>query len=331
MFAVIHIHGAPFDYCGYRVGSRMGPGAVRLAGLAKTLEDIGVPATDCGDVAVGPERTEDGGIKNMAAAIPVFGQLRDRVASSIQEGATPLVIGGDHSLAIGSISGALQAVDGNLAVLWIDAHVDLNTPDSSPSGNLHGMVLGALLGLPFDGARLPRPYSPHTVEDEWTRLGYEIVGPKKLSISRTGWYAVRDVDEGEKRTLRRLESEYMATMYDIDRHGAVAMVEKLDGWLRNSGAQKLWISFDVDALDPILAPGTGTAVRGGLSYREMHVIGEMLSEMLSAPGCPYKLAGLDLVEINPLFDTNNETARTAVEWIASLFGKTILGSRGAKL
>lgn len=324
---MIHIHGAPFDYCGYRVGSRMGPGAVRLAGLAKTLEGIGVGVVDCGDIEVGQERTEEGGIKNLSAALPVYAQLKSRVSRSIAEGAKPLVIGGDHSLAIGSISGALDAADGNLAVLWIDAHVDLNTPDSSPSGNLHGMVLGALLGLPCDGARLPRPYSPQTVEDEWSRLGAEIVGPKKLSIARTGWYAVRDVDEGEKRTLRRLDSEYMATMYDIDRHGAVAMVERLDQWLRDSGASKLWVSFDVDALDPILAPGTGTAVRGGLSYREMHVIGEMLNEMLSAPNCPYALAGLDLVEINPLFDTNNETARTAVEWIASLFGKTILGSR----
>lgn len=305
----------------------MGPGAVRLAGLAQALEAIGTSVMDHGDVQVGPERTEEGGIRNLAAAIPVYKELRRRVSGSIQEGATPLVIGGDHSLAIGSISGALEAADGDLAVLWIDAHVDLNTPSTSPSGNLHGMVLGALLGLPCDGARLPRPYSPQTVEDEWSRLGAEAVGAKKLSIARTGWYAVRDVDEGEKQTLRRLEREYMATMYDIDRHGAVAMVERLDRWLRDSGANKLWISFDVDALDPILAPGTGTAVRGGLSYREMHVIGEMLSEMLSADDCPYSLAGLDLVEINPLFDTNNETARTAVEWIASLFGKTILGSR----
>lgn len=327
MVAVIHIHGAPFDYCGYRIGSRMGPGAVRLAGLAKTLESVGVAVEDRGDVEVGRERTEDGGIKNMSAAIPVYKQLKSRVGESIREGSIPLVIGGDHSLAIGSVAGALEVADGNLAVLWIDAHVDLNTPDTSPSGNLHGMVLGALLGLPCDGSRLARPYVSQTVEDEWARLGMDVVGPNKLSIARTGWFAVRDVDEGEKRTLRRLDSEYMATMYDIDRHGAVTTVERLDSWLRDSGAEKLWISFDVDALDPILAPGTGTAVRGGLSYREMHVIGEMLSEMLSAPGCPYSLAGLDLVEINPLFDTNNETARTAVEWIASLFGKTILGSR----
>lgn len=105
------------------------------------------------------------------------------------------------------------------------------------------------------------------------------------------------------------------------------MVLRLDRWLRETGAAKLWISFDVDSLDPILAPGTGTAVRGGLSYREMHVMGELLYELFSVEGCPYSLAGMDLVEVNPLFDTNNETARTTVEWIASLFGKSILGKR----
>lgn len=316
---MLEIIGAPFDYCGFRPGSRLGPAAVRLAGLTDVLGEIGIDVIDSGDIEVLPEHTAVGGIKNFQPAIQAYKDLRSRVEGAIDRGNIPLMLGGDHSLAIGSVSGALSKVGDSLAVLWIDAHVDVNTPATSPSGNLHGMSLGALQGLSSS-------HSPVT-DTEWKRLLTEVVPASKLKSERTAWYAVRDVDGGEKKTLQSLPKEYMATMYDVDRYSAVEMILRFDQWMRDSGATHLWISFDVDSLDPILAPGTGTAVRGGLSYREMHVIGELLHELLSAKDCPYKLVGLDLVETNPLFDTNNETARTAVEWIASLFGKTILGSR----
>lgn len=316
---MIEFIGVPFDYCGFRLGSRLGPAAVRLGGLEDTLSAIEIDMRDTGDVLVPPMATSPGGIKNFEPAIAVYHQIRSRVSDAIARGQTPLVVGGDHSLSIGSIGGALAATQGDLAVLWIDAHTDLNTPQTSPSGNLHGMPIGALLGLETPDQGI--------MDEQWRRLLREIVGPTPLKESHLGWFAVRDVDPGERARLKSLNEGYMATMYDIDRNGVVEMMLQADKWLRDCGAKNLWISFDVDSLDPILAPGTGTAVRGGLSYREMHVIGELTNELLSAPGCPYRLVGLDLVEVNPLFDTNNETARTAVEWIASLFGKTILGSR----
>lgn len=316
---MIDLIGVPFDYCGFRLGSRLGPAAVRLAGLGTTLDRVGVSLNDLGDVAVQPEVTAPNGLKNYVPAAAMYRELSHRVADSIAGGRTPLVVGGDHSLSIGSVAGALRATSGDLAVLWIDAHTDINTPDTSPSGNLHGMPLAALIGMP--SVRTDR------AGEEWRDLLDGVIGGPKLQPERVGWFAIRDVDDGEKDAFAQLNEGYVATMYDIDRNGVVEMLLRIDKWLRDSGVKNLWISFDVDSLDPILAPGTGTAVRGGLSYREMHVTGELFHEMLSAPDCPYRLVGLDLVETNPLFDTNNETARTAVEWIASLFGKTILGSR----
>jgi arginase len=316
---VVELIGAPMDYCSARQGSRLGPGAARLAGLQAVLEGVGLEARDRGDILVRREGSEPGGIRNFEAAFECHSELKRRVLGALQEGQTPLVLGGDHSNAIGSVSGALQAFGGDLAVLWVDAHADVNTPETSPSGNLHGMPMAALLGLPSGVSGLP--------DEQWRRIQSEVVPETRLRAERAAWFGLRDVDEGERRHYREIRGEFTATMYDVDRHGVVRMLERFDEWMRKGGASRLWISFDVDALDPILAPGTGTAVRGGLSYREMHLMGELLCEMLSAGDCPYRLAGLDVVEINPLFDANNVTARTAVEWIGSLFGKTILGRR----
>jgi arginase len=319
---VVELIGVPMDYCSARQGSRLGPSAARLAGLQAQIERLGIEVCDRGDVGLLPEATEPGGIRNFGPAMACYAEVEKCVATACSLGRTPLVLGGDHSNAIGSISGALKAFGDELAVLWIDAHADVNTPATTPSGNLHGMPMAALLGMPSGTHGLSH--------EQWTELQAKVVPETRLQPSRSAWFGIREVDAGEQEHYRQLQGEFTATMYDVDRYGIVECLLRLDGWLRDSGARRLWISFDVDSLDPILAPGTGTAVRGGLTYREMHLMGEMLYELLAAEGCPYRLAGLDVVEINPLFDTNNETARTAVEWIGSMFGKTILGRRESR-
>jgi arginase len=144
-------------------------------------------------------------------------------------------------------------------------------------------------------------------------------------MGKLGWIGLREVDKGEQDILRMQGPGYVSTLYDVDRRGIESEVQRLDAWLRTCGAKNLYVSFDVDVMDPILAPGTGTAVRGGLTYRETQLIAELMCENLRAEGCPYRLAGLEIVETNPIPDQHNETAVMAVEWLASLFGKTILG------
>lgn len=313
---MIDIIGAPFDLCGKRTGSRLGPAAIRLAGLEEMLCGLDQHVRDLGDVPVIGSPSGGEGIRNADAAIPTINDLRGRVTSSIQAGHLPMVLGGDHSMAIGAVGGALANYGQDLAVIWMDAHSDLNTPATSPSGNLHGMPVAALLGLEsgVGGA----------ADEQWRKL----IPSVRLEAGRVAYFGLREMDPGERNVIASLSNCYTATMHEIDRHGIVSCVHRLDHWLARSGATKLWISFDVDMLDPVLAPGTGTTVRGGLTYREAHLVAELVREMLDVPGCPYSLAGLDIVETNPLFDNLNETAKTAVEWIGSLFGKTILGCKG---
>lgn len=313
---MVELIGAPYDGCGRREGSRLGPAALRLAGVVPTLMSLGIQVTDRGDLPIGTLVNRPG-LRNFATALPIFRGLKNIVSKAVSDGSVPLMTGGDHSLAIGSIAGALEATAGDLAVLWIDAHADFNTPDTSPSGNLHGMPLGAL-------ARCEDTRDSAEARD-WATLLEDVVPNPGLDRSRLAWIGLRDVDPAEALRIKESEGAFVATMSDIDRHGMNDTLDSLGTWLRRQGAKNLWVSFDVDVLDPILAPGTGTAVRGGFTYREMHLLGEVLHEWLVQPECPYKLCGVDLVETNPLYDTTNETARTAVEWIGSLFGKTILG------
>lgn len=311
------IIGTPFDLCGGRLGARLGPAAVRLAGLASTLSELGYSVGDAGDLPFPDLPTPEDGLKNFESCFANLVNLRDAILSNLAADSKPIVIGGDHTTGLGSIAAALNKFGDDVAVLWIDAHADCNTPASSPSGNLHGMPLAAAMGVPSQ-------VSP-VVDAQWTRFQTDLLNNHTIRPDRLAWFGLRDVDAGERSVLSGISGEYKATMYDIDRFGIVECLNRFHNWMANSGARHLWISFDVDVLDPILAPGTGTAVRGGLTYREMHLMAEMLWEFLDRDS--YKLVGLDIVETNPLFDTNNETARTAVEWIASLFGKTILGRR----
>ena len=320
---MIDIVGVPFDLCGKRLGSRLGPAALRLAGLNQVLEGLGCEVHDQGDLAPGMDDSDTDGLRNFRSLLGCLKELRSRTRDSIQRGATPLVLGGEHDLSIGSISAALDKYDGDLALLWIDAHADVNTPGTSTTGNIHGMPVAALQRLPSGMGG---------VQDvQWSQLLGGVVPDRGLDPRKCAWYGLRDVDPAEADLIRSVEGDLAITMHDIDRHGVVATLEWFETWMRGTGAKYLWISFDVDVLDPILAPGTGTAVRGGLTYREAHLCAEILHEYLSRPDCPYKLAGLDVVETNPLFDTNNETARMAVEWVGSLFGKKIMGPGKAGL
>lgn len=316
---MVEIHGAPFDRCGRRRGSALGPAAVRHAGLRAQLADLGVPAEDRGDLAVPSGPTGDDVARldgdGFDAALAVYAELAGRTRAAVAAGRIPIVLGGDHSLAVGSVAGALAAVGDDLAVLWIDAHADLNTPDESPSGNLHGMPVAALLG------RRVRPGAP--AEAAWDRLRATLLPDRTLEPARMAWLSLRDVDRGEQAALALMPQAFAGTMQDVDRYGLERVVDGFFRWLEDAGAGRLWISFDVDALDPFLAPGTGTAVRGGLTYREGHLLAELLHERMVSNGI--RLAGVDVVETNPLCDVNNETARMAVEWIGSLFGKSILG------
>ncbi|MFY9235493.1 MAG: arginase [Fimbriimonadaceae bacterium] len=313
---MIDVIGAPFDLCGKRTGARLGPPAIRLAGLEETLCGLGQEVSDLGDLPIPTEEMGSERLRFGAAAIQNLTQIERVVSKSISEGHLPLVLGGDHSIAIGGIRAALNTYGADLALLWLDAHSDLNTPATSPSGNLHGMPVGALLGIESGAEGI--------ADEQWA----QIIPTTPLKPENVAFFGLRELDPGEQQVIGSLQHCYKATMHEIDRHGIVSSMRRLGHWLDTIGAKRLWISFDVDMLDPVLAPGTGTAVRGGLTYREAHLVAELIRELFDKPDCPYQLAGLDVVEINPLFDSHNETAKTAVEWIGSLFGKTILGNKG---
>ncbi len=314
---MIEIIGAPFDKCGRRSGSRLGPEAVRLSGLEKALRSLGLDVLDAGDIKSAVVECPVEGLKHFETAIGVYRELKRAVEQSLSKNHIPLVIGGDHSLAIGSVAAALERFGDSLAVLWIDAHADLNTPGSSRSGNLHGMPAAALLGIEAGTEGIKAA--------QWQRLASEIISVH-LKHSNIGWIGLRDVDSEEREVGARLDGSFMSTMHDVDRYGMARVVEAFDRWMHNISAKALWISFDGDVIDPYYAPGTGTAVRGGLSYREGHLFAELLHELLHN-GSAYRLAGFDIVEVNPIYDRSNDTARLAVEWAASLFGKSILKHR----
>ena len=316
---MIRVIGAPFDYSGRCEGSRMGPAALRLAGFVDELSSLGLQVIDDGDVTIPSLASPKDGFAEFETYFNVVQSLKQQTITALKQNSVSISLGGDHSVALGSVSAALQKYPDDLAVLWIDAHADVNSPESSPSGNLHGMPLAALMGV---GSGVNG--SKHL---QWDRLLAEVVPPTRLSPARVAWLGLRDIDRGEREALLKLKPSFVATMYDVDRYGVVEVMNRYQTWLLESRATKLWISFDVDCLDPVLAPGTGTAVRGGFTYREAHLFAELLREFLDEHDCPYDLVGVDVVETNPVLDTNNMTAVTAVEWTASLFGKTILSKR----
>lgn len=286
---------------------------MRLAGLETAFDELRVDFAWDGDV---PILEESGSVFDQLFAC--VQDLKTRTEQVISAGATPLIVGGDHSVAMGSVAAGLNRFGERMAVLWIDAHADVNTPGTSTTGRFHGMPIAALSGRP-SGVEGPR-------REEWGRL-LDALGPTRLQMERMAWLGLRDVDLPERKFIQSHPECMATTMAHVDRYGLLWELRRLDGWLRASGTTHLWVSFDVDSLDPILAPGTGTAVTGGFSYREGHLIAETLYEMLNADGCPYQLAGVDVVEVNPLVDMHNQTAKMAVQWVGSLFGKSILGAK----
>lgn len=314
---MIDLIGVPFDLCGRLAGSRLGPDALRLAGLQDALKALGEEVQDIGDLKRRDPSPMDGGMKNAAPLAACAKDLKEAVTRSLGAGSLPIVLGGDHAMVIGGIGAALEKYP-DLALLWIDAHADVNVPATSPSGNLHGMPVATLWHMPSGKSGLQN--------DEWDELT-QIVGKKPLAKANTAWLGLRDLDPGEQRHVAEAEGCLPIAMDLIDRIGIAACIERIDAWMRERGSKHLWISFDVDSLDPVFAPGTGTTVRGGLTYREAHLTAELLNEELAAADCPYELVGVDLVETNPIRDTANMTAVVSVEWVCDLFGKRILGNR----
>jgi arginase len=299
----VRLIGVPMDLGTDRRGVDMGPSAIRYAGLATAVDAADHVCVDGGDLSVPRPETVDGrtaGAENASAKYldetrSVCVRLADRVAAAIDDGALPLVLGGDHSIAIGTVTGSSRA--GDLGVLWLDAHGDFNTPETSPSGNVHGMSLAAVLGVgSFAGA-------------DWANTD---IDPSNVAV-----VGVRSLDEEERVALRE-SPVTVHTISDVDDRGLPAVVESA---LRTAtdGTDGFHVSLDMDFLDPDEAPGVGTPVRGGVTYREAHAAMERIGDRGDA------LRSLDVVEVNPILDGHNRTAELAVELVASGLGKRILG------
>lgn len=274
----------------------MGASAIRYAELDVRLRALGREVVDRGDVRVPvPEATDQGdaSARYLGHILRVCERVAELVGEAARQGELPLVLGGDHSLAVGSLGG-MAAARGPGAVLWIDAHGDLNRPETSPSGNVHGMPLAAALGEAGDGfaaAAFPIP-----------------------SVTKAALVGVRSLDPGERELIGRLDLR-VYTMSELDERGVQACVSEALEYL--AGAPFLHVSLDLDAVDPMFAPGVGTPVRGGLSYREAH----LALELVARSGL---LDSLDVVEVNPILDRENETGKLAVELVASALGARIL-------
>ncbi len=292
------IIGAALDLGAGRRGVDMGPSAIRYAGLEAKIRALGLDVVDHGNVeAAVAEATTVGDEK--ARFLPQIkatcGRIAELVSSASRQGSVPVVLGGDHSVALGTLAG-LQEVHGEGGAIWIDAHGDLNSPETSPTGNVHGMVLAAALGLAGE------------------RFNDEGWGLPALASDRVALVGVRSLDDGERSLLRDLDA-LVFTMSDVDRLGLEPAVREAMAHVAGPGF--VHVSLDMDAIDPEVAPGVGTPVRGGLSYREAHLAMELVAESGLA-------SSLDVVEVNPILDRENETGKLVVELVASALGARIL-------
>jgi len=299
----IEIIGCPVDLGAGRRGVDMGPSAIRVAGLERHLEALGHTVTDFGDIDVKiPETLEEESstLRYKSAILRACDELRIEVERSLGGGLTPVILGGDHSLGIGSVSGAsnhFHRRGQSIGLIWFDAHGDFNTPETTPSGNVHGMSLAVLHGLGDRdlaslGGRAPKMEARHTV----------LLG-------------VRDLDPLERDLLRR-SGMTVFSIREIDERGMRDVVREAVR-VAGTGTAGIHLSFDLDVVDPEDAPGTGTPVDGGISYREAHLAMEMIGDLAT-------IVSVDLVEVNPLLDQRNATGVLAVELTESLFGKRIL-------
>jgi arginase len=295
----VAVIGVPLDLGAGRRGVDMGPSAIRYAGLEQRLVDkLGLRVRDLGNVETPVAEQGDRGDEHaqfLNEILEVCDEVALTVASTAGRGSVPLVLGGDHSVGLGSLVGMAQA-RGPGGVVWVDAHGDLNTPGTSPTGNVHGMVLAAALGLAGDAFR---------------RGGWPLpaIEPGKLAL-----VGVRSLDDGERELLQTLDAKVF-TMSDVDRIGIEPCMR--EALAQASGAGFLHVSLDMDAVDPDFAPGVGTPVRGGLSYREAHLAMETVAEFGPTDS-------MDVVEVNPILDRENATGQLAVELVASALGARIL-------
>jgi arginase len=299
----INIIGMPMDLGQGRRGVDMGPSAIRYAGIGTRLKELGYKVIDDGDLTIKTQeeqRVKDAKAKYLPEIARACTVLARKVEKISQKGQFPLVLGGDHSIAIGTIAGlSLNARrrKKKLGIFWIDAHGDFNTPGSSPSGYIHGMPLAICAGL--------GPRQLVHVGGAFTK-----VDPKNIAI-----IGLRDLDKSERENLKKF-GVHLYTMEDIDKYGVHKVMKRAFDQVANN-VDYLHVSFDLDSVDPIYAPGVGTPVKGGLDYREAHLIMEMLAESK-------KMTSLELVEVNPILDNRNQSAEFAVELVQSAFGKKIL-------
>jgi arginase len=294
----VTVIGAALDLGAGRRGVDMGPSAIRYAGLDDRLAALGYEYDDLGNVGTATAEAIEAGDER-ARFLPQIKEtcrhIGELVAEAAGRGSIPVVLGGDHSVALGSLGG-LHRVHGPGGVIWIDAHGDLNSPQTSPSGNVHGMVLAAAIGL---------------AGDEFQGDGWDLPA---VVPSRVALVGVRSLDDGERELLKELDARVF-TMSDVDRLGVERAVR--DALTHVAGPGFVHVSLDMDALDPDVAPGVGTPVRGGLSYREAHLALELIAESGLA-------TSFDVVEVNPILDRENETGKLAVELVASGLGARIL-------
>jgi arginase len=300
---IIHLLGVPMDLGSGRRGVDMGPSAIRIAGLAERLAELGHRVLDEGDVDIkNMEELKVGDVRAryLAEIVRASRLVCSKVERIVGKERFPLVLGGDHSISVGTVSAIASVArrqGGKVGLLWIDAHGDINTPETSPSGNIHGMPVAALLGE-----------GPPAL----TSIGGE--GPK-VDPHNVAMVAIRSLDEGEKVRLKRYGVD-VHTMSEVDRKGIEQVMKQALARVTD-GTSRVHVSFDLDAVDPAVAPGVGTPVKGGLDYREAH----LLMELLSDSGV---MTSLEVVEANPILDDRNASATFAVELVQSAFGKRIL-------
>lgn len=294
------IIGVPLDHGQSRRGVNMGPSAIRYAGAVDRLEAIGHDVTDEGDIQVDvAKRTElnTSNLKNVNEIIKANTNLAQKVEDVVKAGSFPLVLGGDHSIAIGTLAGLATSYN-NLGVIWYDAHADMNTAETSPSGNIHGMPLAVCIGLGDE-----RLVNLHTEGQK--------VKPENIVI-----IGARDVDPGE-RLLIKERGIKVYTMHEIDKNGMSSVMQDAIAYLQSREVDGVHLSLDLDGLDPLYTPGVGTPVPGGISYRESHLAMEMLEES-------GLITSAEFVEVNPILDVENKTADVAVDLMGSLFGEKLL-------
>lgn len=299
MQKTISLKGVQLDLGQSRRGVDMGPSAIRYAGLQERLEKLHYHVVDKGDIYAPRQiqREIEGYLKNKSEVIAVNQQVAEEVEQVMQANHFPLILGGDHSIAIGTLAG-LTTYYNNLGVIWYDAHADCNTESTSPSGNIHGMPLAISLGIGDEElVDLHQPGSK--------------VKPENIVL-----IGLRDADPGEKVLLRQLGVKVF-TMHEIDKYGMSAVMEEAITYLSLRQVDGIHLSLDVDALDPNDAPGVGTPVQGGITYRESHLAMEILADA----AC---ITSVEIVEVNPILDNQNKTADVAVALMGSLFGEKLL-------